>query len=112
MLNYGFQSYSTNSLGGDHIPSQKGNQKRAAIKTSASFSGIQADGGWTPEPVIRHNPFTNDEEMHPLQQQYLILKNFLKQAAESGRLAEIEILEKNIFDIEDELGRMNLNIPG
>uniref|UniRef100_A0AC34Q9H9 FYVE-type domain-containing protein n=1 Tax=Panagrolaimus sp. JU765 TaxID=591449 RepID=A0AC34Q9H9_9BILA len=104
-------SFSTNSLGGDRVSNKKVNHRPPAIKTSASFSGIKAEDGWTPEPVIRHNPFTNDEEMDPLQQQYLILKNFLKQAAESGRLEEIEILEKNIVAIEDELGRMNLTVP-
>uniref|UniRef100_A0A7E5A1E5 FYVE-type domain-containing protein n=1 Tax=Panagrellus redivivus TaxID=6233 RepID=A0A7E5A1E5_PANRE len=94
-----------------------GNEKRRILKTSASFSGTQNDGGWTPEPsdeAFRYNPFTDTdpgEEINPVQQQYIIIKNYLKQAAQSGRLQEIEMLEKNMKDIEIELKRLNLSTP-
>lgn len=41
----------------------------------------------------------------------IFVYSYLKQAAESGRLDEIEMLEKNVSDIQEELGRLNLSIP-
>jgi rabenosyn-5 len=90
-------------------------ERRRPLKTSASFSSLQNEGGWTPEPsntAYHYNPFVEDEpEINPVQQQYIIIKHYLKQAAESGRLEELEMLEKNLKDIEDELKRLNLSTP-
>lgn len=41
----------------------------------------------------------------------ILFFSYLKQAAESGRVEELEMLEKNLKDIEDELKRLNLSTP-
>ncbi|VDK43029.1 unnamed protein product [Anisakis simplex] len=78
---------------------------------SDSFTIIEpasafGDDGWTPctQPLHAYNPFVDDEpKINPLQEQIYNIKRFLKQAAEDGRLNEVEILEKNLCDLENEL---------
>ncbi|CAD5219274.1 unnamed protein product [Bursaphelenchus okinawaensis] len=90
---------------------------RPHLKASVSFSGLRTEDSWTPDPMqhLGHkNPFFEDEEaadMHPVAQQYLIIKGYLKQAAQAGRLEEVEMLEKNLIDLEDELSNLNLATP-
>jgi hypothetical protein len=84
------------------------------LKTSSSFSGLRTEDGWTPEQAGNpfNNPFLEDEsELHPIQQQYLNIKNFLKQAAQAGRLEEVEILEKSLQDLDVEMKKMELDTP-
>uniref|UniRef100_A0A914XSR6 Rabenosyn Rab binding domain-containing protein n=1 Tax=Panagrolaimus superbus TaxID=310955 RepID=A0A914XSR6_9BILA len=112
----GIRSFPSNPvLKRDRSISPKRSERRKPLKTSSSFSSLQNEGGWTPEPsnsAFHYNPFVEDEpEINPVQQQYIIIKHYLKQAAESGRLEELEMLEKNLKDIEDELKRLNLSTP-
>uniref|UniRef100_A0AC34GQT6 FYVE-type domain-containing protein n=1 Tax=Panagrolaimus sp. ES5 TaxID=591445 RepID=A0AC34GQT6_9BILA len=112
----GIRSYPSNPvLKRDRSMSPKRTERRKPLKTSSSFSSLQNEGGWTPEPsnsAFHYNPFVEDEpEINPVQQQYIIIKHYLKQAAESGRLEELEMLEKNLKDIEEELKRLNLSTP-
>jgi hypothetical protein len=92
------------------------------------------DSGWIPEQnpfqqQQRMNPFLEDElsEMHPIQQQYLITKRFLislkikyhkiplssylEQAAKAGRLDEVEMLERNLRELEIDLKQLDLETP-
>lgn len=95
------------------------------LRASSSFSNVRNEEGWTPElnDDFHYNPFYEDElPIDPIQQQYIIIKglvfwknfiifSFLKQAAQAGRLEEVETLEKNLKEIEDELSRLDLEIP-
>ncbi|KHN79821.1 Rabenosyn-5 [Toxocara canis] len=91
--------------------SEEDSPRRTRLKGSASFTSIGptptfTDGGWTPSTnsAYHHNPFMDDEhELDPLQQQIFIIKGYLKEAAEDGRLDEVEILEENLRDLENEL---------
>lgn len=87
------------------------------LTESASFAGVlkdEGDQGWTisAHSACHYNPFVDDEvQIDPLQQQVLIIKRYLKQAAEDGRLEEVEILEGNLRDLENELERLNIALP-
>ncbi|CAG9533099.1 unnamed protein product [Cercopithifilaria johnstoni] len=84
------------------------------LKESVSFSGVVSDCGdygWTPSRVLLHtNPFIEEEDKaDPLQEQVLIIKGYLKQAVEDRRLEEVEILERNLYDLEHEIKKLNKN---
>lgn len=57
----------------DHQP-----RSRAHLKASVSFSGLRTEDSWTPEPMehgVHRNPFFDDDnEVHPVAQQYIIIK--------------------------------------
>ncbi|TMS38229.1 hypothetical protein L596_004998 [Steinernema carpocapsae] len=83
------------------------------LRANTSFSGhARTDEGWNPETRLDRNPFTEDESepMHPLQEQFRIVKGYLRQAAEAGRLEEVASLEANLQMIEDEMKSLNLNL--
>lgn len=89
---------------------------KVRLKESISFSGLDTghgDDGWTPSAtVVHHNPFLDEEQqVDPLQEQVLIIKGYLKQAAEDGRLEEVKILERNLKDLEHELKQLKLDMP-
>ncbi|KAH7721884.1 FYVE zinc finger family protein [Aphelenchoides avenae] len=95
-------------------PLSRTTKERARLKTSASFSGLKTEEGWTPECSSNpcNNPFDDDQsQMHPVQQQYINVKSFLKQAAQAGRLEEVDILEKSLLDIEVEMKKLDLPTP-
>lgn len=91
--------------------SEEENLTGAGLKGSTSFASVESasvfgDDGWTPSShsAYRFNPFVDDEqEIDPLQQQIFIIKGYLKEAAEDGRLDEVEILEGNLRDLQNEL---------
>ncbi|XGW32161.1 hypothetical protein V3C99_010380 [Haemonchus contortus] len=69
----------------------------------------RADDGWTPQQTKSYNPFMEEEDrMHPLFEQRDIIKGYLAQAATAGRLEEVEMLERNLRDLEDEMLKMGL----
>lgn len=37
--------------------------------------------------------------------------SYLKQAAEDGRLEEVEILERNLRDLQNELQQLHIDVP-
>ncbi|KAK0398622.1 hypothetical protein QR680_002678 [Steinernema hermaphroditum] len=84
------------------------------LRANTSFSGhAQADAGWAPETRLDLNPFTEDESepLDPVQQQFLIVQRFLKQAAEAGRMNDVELLERNLQEIEEDLKNRKLPYP-
>ncbi|KAI6214227.1 hypothetical protein M3Y94_00242900 [Aphelenchoides besseyi] len=90
---------------------------RPPLKTNATFLRLDNDS-WTPEPspqVSNKNPFFEhvepEEEMHPFVQQYLIIKGYLKQAAEHGRHEEVLTLESNLQALEVELKKLEIATP-
>ncbi|OZC09940.1 FYVE zinc finger [Onchocerca flexuosa] len=87
---------------------------KSLLKESVSFSDIVGgceDYGWTPSKILLHtNPFIEEEDKaNPLQEQILIIKGYLKQAVEDSRLEEVEILERNLCDLEHEIEKLNKN---
>ncbi|VIO86631.1 Uncharacterized protein BM_BM6531 [Brugia malayi] len=87
---------------------------KSYLKESISFSGIVSgceDCGWTPSRMFLHtNPFVEEEEKaNPLEEQIFIIKGYLKQAVEDSRLEEVEILERNLCDLEHEIEKLNKN---
>lgn len=46
---------------------------------------------------------------HPLYEQREQLRKFLYQAASTGKLDEMDILERNLKEIEEEMERLGLN---
>ncbi|KAE9556221.1 hypothetical protein FO519_000560 [Halicephalobus sp. NKZ332] len=89
-------SCSTSSLSNENrINHGHSEAPKTVIKNSASFNGLNVDGGWTAQPVdgILNNQSSNGE-LDVLQEQYIRTKDFLRQAAESGRLDEAETLER------------------
>ncbi|VDN81438.1 unnamed protein product [Brugia pahangi] len=87
---------------------------KSYLKESISFSGIVSgceDCGWTPSRMFLHtNPFVEEEEKaDPLEEQIFIIKGYLKQAVEDSRLEEVEILERNLCDLEHEIEKLNKN---
>ncbi|VDN05744.1 unnamed protein product [Thelazia callipaeda] len=84
------------------------------LKESVSFTGISGSGddGWTPTRMLLHiNPFIEEEDqIDPLQEQIWIIKGYLKQAVEDGRLEEVEILEQNLHDLESEFEKLNKDV--
>ncbi|VDK63331.1 unnamed protein product, partial [Gongylonema pulchrum] len=82
------------------------------LKESVSFAGVDhfcGDDGWTPSTTcLRRNPFIDEaDRVDPLLEQILIIKGYLQQAAEDGRLEEAKILERNLRDLELELEKQN-----
>ncbi|KAK5970348.1 FYVE zinc finger [Trichostrongylus colubriformis] len=72
----------------------------------------QTDDGWTPQQTKSYNPFMEEEDrMHPMFEQRDIIKGYLAQAATAGRLEEVEMLERNLRDLEDEMLKMGLISP-
>ncbi|KAK6028412.1 FYVE zinc finger [Ostertagia ostertagi] len=72
----------------------------------------QAADGWTPQQTRSYNPFMEEEDrMHPMFEQRDIIKGYLAQAATAGRLEEVEMLERNLRDLEDEMLKMGLISP-
>ncbi|CAJ0930782.1 unnamed protein product, partial [Mesorhabditis belari] len=79
-------------------------------KPSSSFMGRVVEDGWTPDFSPITNPFAEEEDrQHPLQEQRGILRGYLSQAAAVGRLEEVEILERNLRDLEAEMRQLGLN---
>ncbi|KJH52127.1 FYVE zinc finger [Dictyocaulus viviparus] len=67
------------------------------------------EDGWTPQQTKAYNPFMEEEDrLHPLFEQRDIIKGYLSQAATAGRLEEVEILERNLQYLEEEMVRMGL----
>uniref|UniRef100_A0A914UUN0 FYVE-type domain-containing protein n=1 Tax=Plectus sambesii TaxID=2011161 RepID=A0A914UUN0_9BILA len=88
----------------------------AAMKSSVSFGNDRLVEGWTPDPsnlqpIFHYNPFEEEEPIDPLQQQILIIKGYLKQAAEAGRIEEVALLEQNLRELETELKSRQLSTP-
>ncbi|ETN76777.1 hypothetical protein NECAME_11441 [Necator americanus] len=72
----------------------------------------QTDDGWTPQQTKAYNPFMEEEDrLHPMFEQRDIIKGYLAQAATAGRLEEVEMLERNLRDLEDEMLKMGLISP-
>ena len=87
-------------------------QTMKAVAVGGSLNGRW--GGINPfQQQQKLNPFLEDElgEMHPIQQQYLITKSYLEQAAKAGRLDEVEMLERNLQELEMDLKRQDLETP-
>ncbi|KAM3726356.1 Rabenosyn-5 [Dirofilaria immitis] len=87
---------------------------KSHLKDPVSFSGIVGgceDYGWIPSRMFLHaNPFIEEgDKVDPLQEQILIIKGYLKQAVEDSRLEEVEILERNLCDLEREIEKLNNN---
>uniref|UniRef100_A0A0K0DDH9 Rbsn domain-containing protein n=1 Tax=Angiostrongylus cantonensis TaxID=6313 RepID=A0A0K0DDH9_ANGCA len=89
-----------------------------ALRDQTSLSTVherprkQTEDGWTPQQTKTYNPFMEDEErLHPLFEQRDIIKGYLSQAATAGRLEEVEILERNLKYLEDEMFKMGLISP-
>ncbi|KAI6175567.1 Rabenosyn-5 [Aphelenchoides bicaudatus] len=104
-----------------------GNRNPNTLRASASFSAFTNnisgdDDSWAPSTQVstskKVNPFLGDDEneateedLHPISQQYLILKNYLKQAVQAGRHDEIVSLEKSLIECEEELMKLGLGTP-
>ncbi|KAK6057587.1 FYVE zinc finger [Cooperia oncophora] len=72
----------------------------------------QTDDGWTPQQTKSYNPFMEEEDrLHPMFEQRDIIKGYLTQAATAGRLEEVEMLERNLRDLEGEMLKMGLISP-
>lgn len=65
--------------------------------------GDWMDAGWT--PVGSTNPFAEDDEtdIDPLRQQMKIIRRYLRQAVDEGRLEAVAALEKNLRELQAEL---------
>ncbi|CAD6194192.1 unnamed protein product [Caenorhabditis auriculariae] len=71
-----------------------------------------ADDGWTPVNTKSYNPFMEETNMlHPMFEQRDILKGYLEQAASSGRLDEVEMLERSLRELEEEMRSLGLETP-
>ncbi|KIH59649.1 hypothetical protein ANCDUO_10109, partial [Ancylostoma duodenale] len=58
-----------------------------------------------------YNPFMEEEDrLHPMFEQRDIIKGYLAQAATAGRLEEVEMLERNLKDLEGEMLKMEYEI--
>ncbi|KAL3095555.1 hypothetical protein niasHT_024381 [Heterodera trifolii] len=94
-----------------------GQQNERPMRQSSSFTGRSSgEESWMPfgNPIAdkKQNPFLEGvEELHPIQEQYLISKNFLEQATLAGRLDEVKILERNLRELENELDLLKLRKP-
>lgn len=85
---------------------------RSPLNVVHERSRKQAVDGWTPQQTKSYNPFMEEEDrMHPLFEQRDIIKGYLAQAATAGRLEEVEMLERNLRDLEDEMLKMGLISP-
>ena len=101
-------------------PSQSQQRKSVASSPAAtkmpppsavSLDGWSADSRQNPR-VFNYNPFDEDDEEQekggeqqqpdPLHQQIFIIKGYLRQAAEAGRLDEVRILEGNLIELQTE----------
>ncbi|KAI1726598.1 FYVE zinc finger domain-containing protein [Ditylenchus destructor] len=83
------------------------------LKPSTSLTVLKNEDGWVSNSPIQRNPFAEDEneDLDAVQLQYLNVKSYLQQAAEAGRLEEVEILEKSLADLESEMKKMQLPTP-
>ncbi|EJW88795.1 hypothetical protein WUBG_00292 [Wuchereria bancrofti] len=113
---YALQPSTSNPGFGSHLSETEVVQQnlKSYLKESVSFSGIVSgceDYGWTPSRMLLHtNPFIEEEEKaDPLEEQIFIIKGYLKQAVEDSRLEEVEILERNLCDLEHEIEKLNKN---
>uniref|UniRef100_A0A914GYY9 Rabenosyn Rab binding domain-containing protein n=1 Tax=Globodera rostochiensis TaxID=31243 RepID=A0A914GYY9_GLORO len=96
-----------------------GEREERPMRQSSSFTGggrSSCEESWMPfgNPIAdkKQNPFLEGlEELHPIQEQYLISKSFLEQATLAGRLDEVKILERNLRELEHELDILNLHKP-
>ncbi|EPB68506.1 hypothetical protein ANCCEY_12409 [Ancylostoma ceylanicum] len=52
-----------------------------------------------------------EDRLHPMFEQRDIIKGYLAQAATAGRLEEVEMLERNLRDLEGEMLKMGLISP-
>ncbi|CAJ0573729.1 unnamed protein product, partial [Mesorhabditis spiculigera] len=80
----------------------------------SSFIGRSVDDGWTPElsHSLHNNPFAEQvEQKHPLEEQRDIIKGYLSQAAAAGRLEEVEMLERNLRDLEIAMREHQIHTP-
>uniref|UniRef100_A0A183BRD0 FYVE-type domain-containing protein n=1 Tax=Globodera pallida TaxID=36090 RepID=A0A183BRD0_GLOPA len=100
-------------------PAGGGEREERPMRQSSSFTGggrSSSEESWMPfgNPIAdkKQNPFLEGlEELHPIQEQYLISKSFLEQATLAGRLDEVKILERNLRELEHELDVLNLHKP-
>ncbi|CAJ0579747.1 unnamed protein product, partial [Mesorhabditis spiculigera] len=86
----------------------------AKMTPSSSFIGRSVDDGWTPElsHSLHNNPFAEQvEQKHPLEEQRDIIKGYLSQAAAAGRLEEVEMLERNLRDLEIAMREHQIHTP-
>uniref|UniRef100_A0A0N4Z043 FYVE-type domain-containing protein n=1 Tax=Parastrongyloides trichosuri TaxID=131310 RepID=A0A0N4Z043_PARTI len=125
-------SHSTDNFSGLLIGKTSNNGYNKSMSTSPSNSGIKHsktfvdsykdNEGWTPQslPQSEINRSINvslqekekdEDKTHALQQQYLIIKEYLKQAGEAGKIEEMEMLHENLKLITNELKKENLQIP-
>ncbi|CAI4228345.1 unnamed protein product [Auanema sp. JU1783] len=77
--------------------------------TTVSSRTKATDEGWTPNQTRAYNPFLDEEDMqHPMYEQRDIIKGYLTQAVAAGRLEEVDMLERNLKDLEEEMRKMGL----
>ncbi|WKY05008.1 hypothetical protein Q1695_005763 [Nippostrongylus brasiliensis] len=87
-------------------------RERPAANPVKELPRKRADDGWTPQQTKSYNPFMEEEDrLHPMFEQRDIIKGYLAQAATAGRLEEVEMLERNLRDLEDEMLKMGLISP-
>ncbi|KHJ95753.1 FYVE zinc finger [Oesophagostomum dentatum] len=85
---------------------------RTSLNPVHERSRKQTEDGWTPQQTKSYNPFMEEEDrLHPMFEQRDIIKGYLAQAAAAGRLEEVEMLERNLRDLENEMLKMGLISP-
>ncbi|KAL6739660.1 hypothetical protein Aduo_013091 [Ancylostoma duodenale] len=85
---------------------------RPPMSTLPDRKRKQTEDGWTPQQTKTYNPFMEEEDrLHPMFEQRDIIKGYLAQAATAGRLEEVEMLERNLKDLEGEMLKMGLISP-
>ncbi|CAL2041066.1 unnamed protein product [Caenorhabditis brenneri] len=89
------------------------------LNSTSSVSSLggppSVDDGWSAEDndllrVFEPSPFEDDtiKTDHPLYEQREQLRKFLFQASSTGKMDEMDILERNLKEIEDEMTRLGL----
>ncbi|CAI5448728.1 unnamed protein product [Caenorhabditis angaria] len=73
----------------------------------------EVDDGWVPQQSKSFNPFLEDDESinsvnSPLIEQRDQIRGFLAQAASAGKLDEVEMLERNLKEIEEIIRNIGL----
>ncbi|CAJ0602562.1 unnamed protein product [Cylicocyclus nassatus] len=87
-------------------------KERPTLNVARERLRKQAEDGWTPQQTKSYNPFMEEEDrLHPMFEQRDIIKGYLAQAASAGRLEEVEMLERNLQDLENEMLKMGLISP-
>ncbi|RCN53502.1 FYVE zinc finger [Ancylostoma caninum] len=85
---------------------------RPPMSASPDRKRKQTEDGWTPQQTKTYNPFMEEEDrLHPMFEQRDIIKGYLAEAATAGRLEEVEMLERNLKDLEGEMLKMGLISP-